>query len=184
MTLPPPLETLWNDMQAARRDVLHEARGLSQAQLDWRPAEAEWSIGEVCHHLMLAEVATGKLATNLFRKAEAAGGLRAWPAGVELGEQMRLPKSRLPGPAPAPPHIWPQHALPAERLFSEIDAARGRTRQSLERLGSIDPRAITWEHFALGPMHLGQWFALVVVHDRLHVDQIRAVKAAAGFPTG
>ena len=49
-------------------EILKETEGLSQTQADWRPAEQEWSVGEILHHLTLAEVGTGKLTSKLFTR--------------------------------------------------------------------------------------------------------------------
>jgi len=56
MSLPKPVEALWTDLQSARAEVLKEAE----------------SVGEVVHHLTIAEIATGKLTTKLTREAAAA----------------------------------------------------------------------------------------------------------------
>src|SRR2546426_69573 len=39
MPLPPPVEALWNELQAVRAEILKEIEGLSQAQADWRPSD-------------------------------------------------------------------------------------------------------------------------------------------------
>jgi hypothetical protein len=69
MAWPVPVEALWNDLQSVRAELLKETEGLSQTQADWRPAEQEWSVGEILHHLTLAEVGTGKLTSKLFKDA-------------------------------------------------------------------------------------------------------------------
>src|SRR5207249_9089805 len=79
MSLPKPVETLWNELQAVRAEVLREVQGLSQRQTDWKPSPEVWSVGEIIDHLTLAEIATGKLTTKLTREAPAGGTLRPWP---------------------------------------------------------------------------------------------------------
>src|SRR5438128_3062128 len=113
MTLPRAIQALWDDLEAARADVLHEVAGLSQRQADWKPSEKEWSVGEVVHHLTIAEIATGKLTTKLTR--EAAGALTPLP--VDLAAFRSLP-SAPPGPAEAPPIVWPEHGKPIGELIS------------------------------------------------------------------
>jgi hypothetical protein len=61
-------------------------------------------------------------------------------------------------------------------------AARERSHQSLGRLAAVDPRGLTWRHFALGEMDLGQWWMLQVQHDRDHLQQLRRIKRTPGFP--
>jgi hypothetical protein len=45
MTLPQPVEKLWEELERARTELLREAEGLSQRQADWKPSERDWSVG-------------------------------------------------------------------------------------------------------------------------------------------
>ncbi len=180
MALSPAVERLWNDLQAVRQEVLKEADGLSQAQADWRASEKDWSVGEILHHLTLAEVNTGKLTTKLIKEADAAGRLAQFPR--DLTAFAPLPPPSLPGPMEAPPVVRPEKGHPIGQLLADMKAARERSRQSIERLGSVDPRPLTWKHFALGELNLAQWWMLQAIHDRDHLQQLRAVKASPGFP--
>jgi hypothetical protein len=99
MTLPAPVRALWEELEAVRAEVLREVDGLSQRQADWRPADNEWSPGEIVDHLTIAENATGKLTTKLTREAEAAGAAPVFPAGLDAFTP--LPAGPA-GPAEAP----------------------------------------------------------------------------------
>ena len=177
MTLPPPLATIWSDLESVRAEVLHEVDGLSQAQADWRPSPGDWSIGEILHHLTLAEIATGKLTSKLLKEAGAT--VAPFPAGL-------APFTPLPawpaGPAEAPPVVRPESGHAIADLRRDMRAARERSQQSIERVAAIDPRPLTWRHFALGELDLAQWWMLQARHDRDHLGQLRRVKAAPGFP--
>lgn len=177
MALPAPVEALWNDLQSVRAQLLKETEGISQAQADWRPGEQEWSIGEIVHHLTLAEVGTGKLTSKLLK--DAPQPLPPFPADLERFAPVPPPP---PGPAKAPEVVYPERGHPLERLIAELKAARERSRQSVERLGAVDPRGLRWRHFTLGEMDLAQWWMLHVRHETDHLQQLRAVKATRGFP--
>jgi len=178
MALPKLVEALWNDLQAVRADVLAAVEPLSQRQADWKPDEKDWSVGEIVHHLTMAEIATGKLTTKLTREAEAAGTLAPFPPDLtEFG-----PLPTMPADGEAPPVVWPQHGKPIGELITDMKATRERSRQSIEKLGRIDPRPLTFKHFRLGDLDLGQWWKLQAQHDALHLRQIRDVVRAPGFP--
>ncbi|MGH7321520.1 MAG: DinB family protein [Candidatus Rokuibacteriota bacterium] len=177
MPLPPPVEAIWDDLEANRAEILREAEGLSQAQADWRLSEVEWSAGEILHHLTLAEIATGKLTSKLLK--EAGAGLAPFPPDVTGFAP--LPASP-PGPAEAPPVVRPEKGHPIDRLLADMKATRERSRQSIERVGAIDPRFLTWRHLALGELNLAQWWMLQARHDADHLAQLRRVKAGPGFP--
>jgi len=178
MTLPPAVDALWIELERVRAALLNEVDGLSQAQLDWRSREGEWSVGELIHHLTLAEIATGKLTSKLLR--EAGDAVKPFPS--ELTRFASLP-SRAAGPAEAPPLVRPEHGHPAEGLLSAFRAACERSRQSVERLAQVDPRPLKWPHPAFGDLDLGQWWLLQAHHDADHLQQLRAVKATPGFPS-
>lgn len=177
--LPTPVSALWDDLQRSRALVLKEVAGLSQRQADWKPAAEDWSIGEVVDHLTMAEVATGKLTTKLTREAESAGARAPFPA--DLAAFASLPPWP-PGRGDAPSVVWPTHGKAIVDLVDMMEATRERSRQSIEKLASLDPRTLTFKHFRLGDLDLAQWWILQAEHDRIHVEQIRAVKASPGFP--
>ncbi len=181
MAWPTPVEALWDELLAVRQEILKEAEGLSQTQADWCPSERDWSIGEILHHLTLAEINTGKLTTKLTREAAQAGKLAPFPA--DLKAFTLLPPSP-PGPAEAPPVVRPEKGHAIGQLLTDMKATRERSWQSIEKLGTSDPRPLTWTHFRLGELNLAQWWLLQAQHDRDHLQQLRAVKASSGFPQG
>ncbi|MGH7398512.1 MAG: DinB family protein [Candidatus Rokuibacteriota bacterium] len=177
MALPALVEALWNDLQSVRAQLLKEAEGLSQAQADWRPSGEDWSVGEILHHLTLAEVGTGKLTSKLLK--DAPQPLPAFPADLRAFAPVPAPP---PGPAKAPEVVYPERGHPLDRLLADLKAVRERSRQSVERLGAVDPRGLRWRHFTLGEMDLAQWWLLHVRHESDHLAQLRGVKAARDFP--
>jgi hypothetical protein len=176
VTLPAPIGAIWMELEASRAEVLREVEGLSQRQADWRPAPHDWSIGEIVHHLTLAEVATGKLTSKLLKETPSAA-----PFPPDLTAFAPLPPWP-PGPAEAPPVVRPEAGHPLDRLIAEMRAARERSRQTVERFAAIDPRPLVWRHFALGDLNLAQWWMLQARHDADHLQQLRRVKASPGFP--
>jgi hypothetical protein len=179
MSLPTPVDALWTELQAVRAEILREADGLSQAQADWRPSEKEWSVGEVVHHLTLAEVATGKLTTKLTRGAEAAGAAGGFPADLTAFKPFPAPPA---GAADAPEVVWPERGKSIAELLATMRATRERSRQSIDKLASLDPRPLTFKHFRFGELDLAQWWQLQAHHDGIHLVQIRQIKSAPGFP--
>ena len=177
MPLPAPVEALWNDLQSVRAQLLKEAEGLSQAQADWRPSDTEWSAGEIIHHLTLAEVGTGKVTSKLLK--EAGETVKPFPSDLKGFTSIATP----PGlqKAEAPQWVWPKRGKPFAELVADMKAARERSRQSIERVGAVDPRPLTFPHPRLGILDLAQWWMLQVWHDGNHLEQLRGVKAAPGF---
>jgi hypothetical protein len=178
MPLPAPVEALWNDLQSVRAQLLKEVEGMSQAQADWRPGDSDWSAGEIVHHLTLAEVGTGKVTSKVLR--DAGETVKPFPADLKGFTPLATPSG---GRAEAPQAVWPERGKPFALLVAEMKAARERSRQSIERLAVVDPRPLTFAHPRLGSLDLAQWWMLQAWHDGVHLEQLRAVKAAPGFPS-
>lgn len=179
MAYPRSVEALWRELQTVRAEILKEAEGLSQAQADWRPTATDWSCGEILHHLTIAENHTGRLTTKLAREAQEAETLRPFPADLVAFTPLPPPP---PGPAEAPPVVRPEHGHSVDQLLADITAIRERSRQSIDKLATLDPRPLKFTHFSLGELDLAQWWMLQARHDGVHLAQLRTVKAALGFP--
>jgi DinB superfamily len=181
MAWPEPVANLWRDLEAVRSDVLKEVERLSQTQADWKPGEKDWSIGEIVHHVTIAEIATGKLTTKLTKEADAAGKLKPFPADLREFRPLSVDPASA---AEAPQVVWPERGRPIAGLIADMKSTRERSRQSIDKLGSVDPRPLIFKHFSLGDLDLAQWWRLHAQHEGIHLRQIRDVKAAPGFPKG
>ncbi len=179
MSWPKAVDALWRELEDARAALLREVDGLSQPQVEWRPAPSAWSIGEVIDHLTVAEVATGKLTTKLTKEAAAGGAPAVFPHDLTEFAALPIPASAA---ADAPESVWPTHGKPIAELLGTLVATRERSRQSFDRLAACDPRALRFKHFRLGDLDLAQWWRLTADHDRVHLGQVRDIKRAAGFP--
>lgn len=177
MPLPAPVDSLWNDLESVRAALLKEIQGLSQTQADWRLSEKDWSVGEIVHHVTLAEVGTGKVTSKLLREAGEAA--QPFPADLKAFTPLVMPSG---GRAEAPQAVWPERGKALTALVAEMKAARERSRQTIERLGAVDPRPLIFAHPRLGPLDLAQWWMLQVRHESGHLEQLRGVKAEPGFP--
>jgi hypothetical protein len=181
MAWPKPVDALWNELERVRAELLREVQGLSQTQADWRPGPKEWSVGEVLDHVTVSEVATGKLTTKLTREAAAGGAPAVFPHDLTEFPALAIPASTS---ADAPELVWPTHGKPFSELLQTMAATRQRSRQSFDRLATCDPRTLRFTHFRLGNLDLSQWWRLQGDHERVHLEQVRAIKRTPGFPSG
>ena len=107
MPLPAPVEALWNDLQSGRARLLKEIEGLSQAQADWRTSDKDWSLGEIVHHLTLAEIGTGKVTSKVLK--DAGDAVKPFPAELKGFTPLPTPSG---GRAEAPQAVWPERGKP------------------------------------------------------------------------
>ena len=179
MSWPKLVQTLWNELEEARAELLREVDAVSQPQSEWRPGPRDWSIGEVIDHLAIAEVATGKLTTKLTKEAAAGGAPAVFPHDLTAFAALPKPPSAT---LEAPEYVWPTAGKPFEELLATLRAVRERSRQSFDRLAACDPRPLRFKHVHFGDMDLVQWWRLTAEHDRMHLPQVRDIKRAPGFP--
>src|SRR5437773_10459421 len=88
----------------------------------------------------------------------------------------------ISGPADAPEAVRPSPGKVIGELIATMKATRERSRQSIERLATLDPRQLRFKHAHRGDLDLAQWWELQRRHDAIHLAQIRDVKRAPGFP--
>ena len=81
--LPRALRGIADELERRRGEVLAEVEGISQRQADWRPAHDQWSLGEVLHHLVLAEGIAGKMVSVAVKRVAEAESLPPYPAEVD-----------------------------------------------------------------------------------------------------
>jgi hypothetical protein len=179
--LPRALRAIADELERRRAQVLDEVEGLSQRQADWRPAHDQWSVGEVLHHLVIAEGIAGKMVSVALKRVADAGSLLPYPAEVDAFA-WRAPRSddrwlvRVPEPAA------PTHGQPVDGLREAFTRQRALTEKVLQRLTGIDPRAITAVHPLIGDMNAAEWYRFCEYHMRIHLRQMKDVKAAPAFP--
>ena len=164
---------------AQTRDGLVAAtKGLSEAQLKFKPSPDRWSVAEVMEHLALIEdlINQGIFTRLPTAPAPAAGWDAAQVDAMVLAKMTdRSTKAKAPEPA-VPTGRW----APAESLEHFL-AARAQTVTFLK--STPDLRAHVVSHPVFGPMDGYEWILAVASHTERHTKQILEVKADAGYPT-
>lgn len=161
-----------------RDGVVAAVKGLSEAQLKFKPAADRWSVAEVVEHLALIEdlINQGVLGKLLSAPAPTAG----WDAKkVDAMVLAKMPdrstKAQAPEPA-VPTGRW----TPAETLEHFL-AGRAQTVAFLK--STPDLRGHVVSHPVFGAMDGYEWILAVAGHTDRHTKQILEVKADPGYPT-
>ena len=182
------LEKYRREVEAVKRDALDLAEGLTDAQFNWRPAPARWSIGECLAHLN----ATGQVFLILIdreikrgreRQLVGRGPFRHGLIGSWFVRSLE-PPARLK--VKAPKQVAP---LPENLTSVVVPAFMSLQEQLLKRIGEadgIDLGRVRFPSpfFKLLRMSLGQAIAATIAHERRHLWQAREVKKDPNFPGG
>jgi uncharacterized damage-inducible protein DinB len=153
--------------------LTEEVTGLSQAQLDFRPASGSWSIMEVLEHL----VVVGPIYWNDLQKAVKGrpieGNLQSSDANIlwygidRTNREAAIPTERAPGKLrdlqTGLNAYRKQHAQLLQYVKETKDDLR---RRFVDRQGS----------------DAYQWALLISTHEQRHILQIREIKAHPKFP--
>ena len=143
--------------QQGYQAVLDAVRGLSEAELDARPAPGEWTPREVVHHLADSEMTSAiRLRRLLVEDAPLIQGYDEAAFARRLGYAER----------------------PIQAALDALAAARRTTAEILARMTDAD-----WQrsgtHTESGRYSAEEWLQIYSAHAHDHAAQIRAAVAAA-----
>lgn len=178
----PLLRSQLNALIARRSAFEAQARGLSGAQLRFRPAPGSWSISEVADHLLHVEREVVKASTK---------------EGVERRGQRRTPRQwlaskafraitwlniRIKVPAKVAGLVTPGSTPDLSAIWEEWRDVHERLELYLETIGPADLGDMAFRHPILGPTNVRGILPFFINHFDHHMRQVRRIRASAGFP--
>ena len=182
--MPPELQKLLDELDAADRDAQAVAAGLGEQQGTWRPSPAAWSVAECLDHLAVSNRVYLVPLREGAARGRAQGRVRRGPAtpGVIGGRfaryleppatrKTRNPRITTPRPAPSL----------ADSLAAFLNSQTG-VRDFIRANADLDLAGIRF----VNPFIWGVRFSLatglyvITAHDRRHLWQAWNVRRAAG----
>jgi uncharacterized damage-inducible protein DinB len=161
-----------------RDNLLRAARGLSPAQLQFKPAPGRWSVADCLEHIIVVENRVLEGISNALQQPADPSKRSAFDGNDD--ELLQIVTDRT-NRRQAPEIIHPSNRWPHDQLVPEFQATRART---VELAGSThgDPRRHFFPHRAFGELDCYQWLLLVAAHGDRHRAQIEEVAAHPDFP--
>jgi len=165
-------------LQQTRDGVVSAAKGLSEAQLKFKPAPDRWSIAEVLEHIALAEdYIFGNLTNNIMKAP--AGPADRDTAKLDAMVQAALPDRSHKVQAPGP--LVPNGRWTAIESLDHFLKSRAKTIDFLQ--STPDVRAhVSSENPFQQPLDGYEWLLFIAGHSERHTKQILEVKADPNFP--
>jgi len=164
-------------LQQTRDGVTAAVKGLSEAQLKFKPGPDRWSVAEVLEHITLVEDSIFQNVTEKVMKA---------PAGAPDRDTAKIDAlilAALPDRSnkrQAPPQFVPTGRWTEEETLDHFLKSRAKTIQFLE--STPDLRAHVVDSPLGQPMDAYEWLLFMAGHSERHTKQILEVKADPNFP--
>jgi len=169
-------EELLKYMQQTRKDFEKSVKGLSDAQLNFKPAPDKWSVKEVSEHIALAESFLGDAAQKVLTTPVADKKSDVNDAQFQAKITDRSKKAQ------APPPLVPTGKWATEKeILKAFNEARDKNEAFIKKTDEKDLRAHMQES-PVGVLDAHEWELLVASHTARHIKQIEEVKADPNFP--
>jgi hypothetical protein len=169
-------------LTAEREKFLATAEGLSDAQLNFKAADDQWSIREIFHHIWMVEGLTGRLMANLLKQAVENQLPEDPDTEGSVLRSLDEHAEKLQGRFQAPERVVPIDALPLAESIAKMGETRARLVQPLGELCRYDISSLLYPHPAIGPITGYQWMMVMGGHESRHRRQIDRIKTDAGYP--
>ena len=165
-------------LEQTREGVVAATKGLSDAQMKFKPAPDRWSVAETLEHIALAEDFLFENVTQKIMKAPAGPPDRdttKMDAMILAALPDRSQKRQAPGPL-VPSGRW----TPAETL-AHFEQSRAKTIKFLQSTPDLREHVSSDNPFQQ-PMDAYDWMLFIAGHSERHTKQIAEVKADPNFP--
>ncbi len=205
------LEKAVDRLQHERAAFLSRFEGLNQAQLDFSPSRNAWSVGQVVHHVVLAEsVWQGYLKNVLARGDRERGAVehvslkqipfrsRFLPDFIFKSPLIVTPMSVFVNLLPRPfqsmlfavplikmdasDRMQPAGRLPRAQILSLLAEVRKRTLDIVEPRADWNLARFQVSHPLVGDQDIYGVLDLLSSHEQRHSLQIDSIRKKPGFP--
>ena len=180
------VDGLVKELQAVADDARQVFGGLSAAQLNWKPSEQQWSVGQCFDHLVVTNrsffpvmerVAAGTFKSDLWaRVSPFSGYFGQYILGAldpSQGKKIKAPRAFLPASSDVGADV-------IERFVGNLSEVSARMRAT-ERV-DLGRTVVTSPAMALVTYSLRDVYRIFVAHARSHFEQARRVTQSEGFP--
>ena len=164
-------------LEDVREKVMALLRTITQAEADRRPAEKEWSLGEIADHLAITEREYMGVVAHLAANAR--------PHEFDYGDVVRGRPFRIEdtwdvaitGKLTTPRELLPTPGKRLAELMRELRAARSQSKETLAPYRDQDLSVRFFVHPRLGTMTLYERMAQLAYHELKHLKQMERVLA-------
>lgn len=164
-------ETTLLNLSDVRNILLKEISNVSFETFNQR-LEEKWSIAQICHHLVLVELAT----TKAIQYGIKAGRNEVTRKNVQtlLNRFKKIKSPQLVEPD--------EHPFEVQEIIELLSNSRGKLLSifdGIEHKGILSTKSV--RHPVFGELALDQWVEMVYLHEQRHIEQIKEIKVIVGL---
>jgi len=164
------MDKLVNDnLYETRSNLVKELNLISGAQFNSKPDLNNWSIAQVCHHLVLVEEATIKAIAWGLKDPNSTQKERKNVHLILLDRTIKIKAPKIVEPDVKPFEV--------QQIIDLLNESR---KKLMDFLSTIEDKSILAEksvmHPALGELPLEQWIEQIYLHEQRHIEQIKEIK--------
>ena len=164
-------------LEQTRDGIVSATKGLSDAQMKFKPAPDRWSVAEILEHIALAEDFLFQNVTDKIMKSPAG------PADRDTAKADAMVVAMIPDrshKAQAPPPLVPTGRWTPAETLDHFLKSRAKTIAFLDSTPDLRQHVVD---SPLGqPLDAYEWLLFVAAHSERHTKQILEVKADPNFP--
>lgn len=164
-------------LETTKKNVLEATKGLSEAQLNFKPAPERWSVGQVMEHIAAAEDFLRTLDKEKVMMAPAGDAARDWKKTDE-GVLAMVPDRTNKLQAPEPLVPTNRFGTP-EGSIKHFVESRTTTEDFLKTTPGLRDHVLD---SPMGKLDGYEFILLIAAHSERHTKQINEVKADPNFP--
>lgn len=174
-------------IEALNKDARDLLAGLSEAQVNWRPTPAHWSVAECLDHLTVTNRELMKPIEAAIEDGRARGltGLGPFRYGIIGNMIVRSMEPPAKMKFKAPTIFKPRPDQSLEVVARDFFAAQNELLRLIMEANGINLARVKVASpvTKLIKLSLGQSFGLIITHNRRHLWQARQVRENPAFPT-
>jgi uncharacterized damage-inducible protein DinB len=176
----PALAAIIENLARAQRDLLRIAGSIPPDQWKTKPAEGQWSAGELICHLSAVERFILTRADKLLQNPP-----KAVPFYKRFHVPMLIVEARVIR-RKAPAAVEPRMVGDKEEMLAELRGVRERTLAFIEETKGRDLSKYNMPHPFLGTLNAYDWLQFIASHEIRHRKQMREIadslpKTVTGF---
>src|SRR5690625_1263415 len=159
----------YDKLHETRNNLINEITLLSKTQINSKPNVNQWSIGQVCHHLVLVEESSIKAIAWGLKQNDSSQKERKNIQQIILDRTKKLK---------APKIVEPN--IQSFEVQQMIDLLNDSRKKLMIFLSTIEDESMLAEksvqHPAIDELPLDQWIEQIYLHEQRHLEQIKEIK--------